>query len=214
MGRGGLRPDCGGAIQAWPENAGFWGRTFLDLTNDTQNLRNHLRHATAKAHDALDRSMADFDLSDRRSYAGFLTVQLAARAPIEEWCAAQVPEEFRPPAQAPLIRADLADLGISAEREAVAPARELTEPLGVAWTLGGSSLGNRAMLAHLRKRTGADWPTAFLADPRMAQFWSALRPRIEQPTDSATASRAAASALAVFARFEAALADHGEREAA
>ena len=82
MGRGGLRPDCGGAIQAWPENAGFWGRTFLDLTNDTQNLRNHLRHATAKAHDALDRSMADFDLSDRRSYAGFLTVQLAARAPI------------------------------------------------------------------------------------------------------------------------------------
>lgn len=120
----------------------------------------------------------------------------------------------RPPAQAPLIRADLADLGISAEREAVAPARELTEPLGVAWTLGGSSLGNRAMLAHLRKRTGADWPTAFLADPRMAQFWSALRPRIEQPTDSETASRAAASALAVFARFEAALADHGEREAA
>ncbi|WP_374408381.1 biliverdin-producing heme oxygenase [Pelagerythrobacter sp.] len=172
-----------------------------------------MRSATADAHDRLDGGMERFDLASPRDYAAFLSIQLAAREPIEEWCAAHAPDGLTPPAQSALIRADLADLAFDTPADAPASEADFGEPLGVAWALGGSSLGNRAMLAHLKKRVGNDWPVRFLADEAMPAYWKTLRPTLEGPADAATAEAATHAALAVFARFAAALAAH-ERQAA
>lgn len=186
----------------------------MDLTTGTDDLRQYLREHTAAAHDRLDQGMARFDLAEPRDYAAFLSIQLAARAPIEAWCAAHAPPGLTPPEQAPAIRADLAQLGIRNVVDAAPLTTDFVEPLGVAWALGGSLLGNRAMVAHLRKRVPDTWPVRFLSDDAMTVFWKALRPRLEGPADAETARGAAISAQAVFARFEAALAAHEKREAA
>jgi len=145
------------------------------------------------------------ELGDPADYALFLRLQLAARAPIERWAAQHCDESLRPPESVPLLEADLATLG------ALAPLRESrfeppldAHPLGLAWAIAGSHLGNRALLAGLRK-SGAELPTAFLDDPRLPEFWKRLRPRLEVDAAQAPAKGAVAAAEAVFACFTRAL---------
>jgi heme oxygenase len=173
-----------------------------------------LRTATSEAHDRLDRAMAALDLVQRGDYAHFLRIQHTARAPIEAWGQATLPQEMLPPSQLALIEADLADLGESAG----APSRPFIAnadgALGIAWALAGSSLGNRAMLADLRKRGGAALPTRFLGDGAMPAFFASLRPQLEQPIGDAVIAGAVAGAHAVFARFAEVAAAHLTAEAA
>ena len=178
-----------------------------------QTIRQHLRTATSEAHDRLDRAMAALDLVQRGDYARFLRIQHAARGPIEAWCRASLPEELLPPSQLALIESDLADLGESMGPAHARPFIASAEgALGIAWALAGSSLGNRAMLADLRKRGGAALPTRFLGDGAMPAFFARLRPKLEQPIDEAVI--AVAGAHAVFARFAEVAAAHLTAEAA
>ena len=169
---------------------------------DQLTIRQALRRATDDLHTGLDAALGGLDLTDREQYATFLTVQLAARRPIEQWLAANAPAELRPPAQSALLADDLAGLGFTPTASALA---EFSAPkggaLGVAWAIGGSSMGNRMMLRAWRQRS-ADMPATFLADDRMCAFFAALRPTIERPANEyADLAQAIAAARAVFAHF-------------
>lgn len=172
----------------------------VSLEGKIINLRGALRERTAGEHARLDAAAAPA-LRDTGSYALFLARQLAAREPIEAWVAENCPADIAPPATVPLLRADLAALGQAAGAPGGAfqlPAE--ADPVGLAWALAGSHLGNRAMLKTVRANLpGA--PTAFLDDPRMTEFWRVLRPRLEIAASPAQADSAALAAQAVFARF-------------
>ena len=166
------------------------------------SLRAHLRAATAPAHGKLDETFDPADFGRGETYAGFLRFQLAARRPVEAWLAAHCPVAFRPPPTVPLIERDLKALG------AIPPAHPVacqldpsSDPLGVAWVLAGSSMGNRAMLAAMAKSGISDLPAAFLSDPDMPRFWQEMRPLLERPANEAEAAPAVASANAVFTMF-------------
>lgn len=160
------------------------------------------------AHDLLDHAMqAASGWQTLADYARFLSLQHAARAPVEAWLDAHAPAELRPPAQTPLIARDLAALGKALPRPAATFAIEEDsegEALGAAWVLAGSSLGNKAILKQMRRASaahGGGWPAAFLGDEAMLVFWQGLRPRLESPASAAQASAAASAAEAVFAHF-------------
>ncbi len=172
----------------------------------SQTLRVCLRRATDTAHTTLDRTLADFDLTQPRDYARFLAIQLSARAPVETWCDRYAPAELSPPKQAQLLRADIADLeqvradGLSGTGAVLEAG---LEPLAVAWVIAGSSLGNRAMLAGLRKSGASSLPVRFLSDPEMTRFWNSLKPLVERPSSQFDTVSMAASAHAIFALFQA-----------
>jgi heme oxygenase len=180
-----------------------------------QDLRLHLRAATMAAHDLLDHTMqAASGWQSLADYARFLSLQHAARAPIEVWLESHAPADLRPPAQTPLIARDLAALGLAlpAPAAAFAMADEAApegkastgEALGAAWVLAGSALGNKAILKQMRRASaahGADWPSAFLGDEAMLAYWQGLRARIERPAAAAQARAAAGAASAVFRHF-------------
>ncbi|WP_162935731.1 biliverdin-producing heme oxygenase [Tsuneonella amylolytica] len=158
--------------------------------------------------------MAVLDLAQPRYYARFLQVQYAARLPIEAWVGTAVSAALRPPVQTPLIAADLAAIGHSPPRSAPAFSAPAAGAIGVAWALAGSSLGNGAMLADLRKRD-ASVPVAFLSDDAMPAFFARLRPRLQDPfADTDTRDAAIAAARAVFSTFAAVLANTPMKRAA
>lgn len=166
-------------------------------------LRACLREATAPLHDRLDAAMGVLDLAIRADYVRFLRVQLAARTAIEPVLGAL---DGPPPAQAALLRADLAALGADGD---AAPVRfDLpagADPIGAFWALAGSHLGNLAMLRDLGDRAPHSWPTAFLSDPRMAAYWRTFREKLARPARAA--DPAIAAGQAVFATFLAATMD-------
>ena len=177
----------------------------------TDNLRQSLREATSRAHDLLDRSMQEAaGWTSARDYARFLSLQYAARRPVEEWLDRNAPDEMLPPPQSPLIADDLARFGLKTpahtwtfaldekpiRREGVGAA------LGVAWVLAGSSLGNRAILAEIKRASnGSQWPHRFLGDESMLAFWKGLRRSIERPASIHEVDASTAAAHAVFAHF-------------
>ncbi|BDI60219.1 biliverdin-producing heme oxygenase [Qipengyuania nanhaisediminis] len=167
------------------------------------NLRLHLRAATASAHDRLDSAMREAaDWRSRDGYARFLALQHAARRPLEDWIAQGFDDDCAPPPQAPLIASDLAALG-AAPAQGIVPfehaSRSRAAQLGIAWALAGSALGNRAIAREI----GADWPAAFLTDGAMFAFWQTLRAAIEQPASADERRASSAGALAVFSHFAA-----------
>ena len=151
----------------------------MGLAEPSHTMRKALREATAQAHDQLDgtmRSVAGWSSLD--DYARFLSLQYAARVPIEAWLDDNAPEDLRPPPQAPLIAQDLEAMGRplpsdkvrfettdlqkqvvrrtkGEDKTAIASAAlELagrSAALGTAWVLAGSSLGNRAILGEVRR---------------------------------------------------------------
>lgn len=173
----------------------------------TENLRRSLRGATAQAHDLLDHSMrAASGWSALEDYAQFLTLQHAARAPVEEWMAKHAEQNLLPPPQCPAIERDLAALSLSPLRGASAftphgVSDTDDHTLGVAWVLAGSSLGNRSILKEVIRAGHGDWPTAFLSDDSMLTYWQSLRRRIERPAGADEVAAASAAAAAVFDHF-------------
>lgn len=182
----------------------------------TADLRAHLRAATMAAHELLDTATrAAHGWHTRADYARFLTMQHAARAPVEAWLAAHAPVELQPPAQTPLIAEDLARLDMALP--AASPLFTLGRAgaghvLGVAWVLAGSALGNHAIARQVARIGGGAWPTRFLGDATMMRFWQGLRPRIERPAKAAEAAGASTAAAAVFRHFLAATSDSATLE--
>ena len=171
-------------------------------SGETVKLRKFLKTRTSAAHDALDASVSQADLADPAGYADFLRKQLRARLPIEHWTSRNCPSAIRPPATAPLIEADLAAMGSPTDVDA----RETfslpldADPLGLAWAMAGSHMGNRAMLKQMRD-AGSALPASFLADEAMMAFWRELRPQVEAEVPIDVAERAACGAEAVFDHF-------------
>lgn len=170
-----------------------------------ESLRSQLRAATMAAHDLLDHAVqAASGWQTRADYARFLTLQYAARAPLEAWIDAHAPQSLAPPAQAPLIARDLAQLGIPLPAPAPLWTMGRTgtgHALGTAWVLAGSALGNRTIARQVARIGAGEWPVAFLGDSAMMDFWQSLRARIEAPAETAEAAGATRAAEAVFAHF-------------
>ncbi len=179
-------------------------------------LRAHLRAATMTAHDLLDHAMQEASgWQTRTDYARFLSLQHAARAPLEAWLADNAPEGLDPPVQTPLLARDLAALGAGLPPPSPpldplqTPASPASAgvfhvkhwPLGAAWVLAGSALGNKAIARQVARIGGGTWPVAFLEDGAMMAFWQDLRSRIERPAQPAEAEGATRAAEAVFAHF-------------
>ena len=189
-----------------------WSAT-IGKADHTDNLRQSLRGATEAAHDLLDGSMrAAAGWKTRSDYARFLSLQYAARLPVEAWLSENAPHALRPPAQCPLIARDLRELGeiLPAEGQHFAlPLRRhgdrRAQILGAAWVLAGSSLGNRAILGEVRRMAQAngtaEWPTHFLGDEVMLDFWKSLRPMLETSAEMEQVELASHAASAVFDHF-------------
>lgn len=178
-----------------------------DQAGEAAGLRKLLRQGTKSLHDRLDALLADAAVGDDAAYAAFLTAQHAARDPIERWAAAQMEPALCPPPSAPLIAADLAELGAPVPPPASFAFPAGGDPLGLAWALGGSSLGNRALLAR-RRRAGRAGATRFLDDAALPAFFRRILPLLAEPVSQSRADAARAAAEAVFACFLAAAARH------
>lgn len=150
--------------------------------------------------------MSSGDLASREGFVRFLGIQYVARRPIEAWFQSADVAIAYPPIQTTLIDSDLAELGTA--RSPVSPRFYAPEPaaLGIAWAVAGSSLGNRSILAMLRKH-GSSLPTRFLADPAMPAYFAVLRPRLERdPDPTVDIDALVQGARNVFACFEDAIA--------
>lgn len=154
--------------------------------------------------------------STLEEYARFLRLQHAARQPVEAWLETNAGAQLCPPPQTTLIALDLSELGLSppvgGEEFAITgsdPTAREDETLGVAWVLAGSSLGNRSIASELGKSGHGDWPTRFLRDPAMIEFWKNLRSRLEREASAARIAAATRGAVAVFDHFLA----HADRSA-
>lgn len=100
-----------------------------------------LRARTAAAHAALDAAVGD--LSDLDAYARYLRGLHAFRAPAERALAGAA---WAPAPLAPLIAADMADLGVApADEVALSAPSGASAELGLAYVLEGSALGARLL---------------------------------------------------------------------
>ncbi len=193
----------------------YWRIGIISLSHTSESLRASLRSATARAHDLLDGSMrAATGWTTSADYARFLSLQYAARLPVEAWLTQNSARDMCPPAQCALIAADLVAMGKQLPQTAApfginsaGDAAYSTDfgALGAAWVLAGSSLGNRAIRAEMHRAAktegGAPWPDSFLGDERMLAFWKHLRDRIETPADDVATQSACRAAEAVFDHF-------------
>ncbi len=175
---------------------------------ESESLRDCLRKGTVEAHDRLDQAVSALDLAKPPAMAAFLRFQYTARAPIEEWLAKHAPD-LALPAMAPLIAGDLAALRHPLPTTAPFHFPTAAGALGIAWALAGSHLGNRAMLARLRKSDVEDIPVDFLADETMREAWKTLLPQLEAPAIRLEGAQAVTAATAVFRHFEQCLARTG-----
>ncbi len=186
------------------------------MTQETETvpLRLLLRQETAASHAALDATASADDLTDPVGYARFLTRQYRARVPIEAWVERACPEQVAPPPVAHLIAADLAAMGCAIPQTSLQFKLPVgVDPIGLAWAIAGSHLGNRMMLKTLQD-TESDSPCSFLADKKMQRFWCELRPQLDRPVSAVHAQPAITAASTVFAHFLTVFADQAESKAA
>ncbi|MFC4293505.1 biliverdin-producing heme oxygenase [Novosphingobium tardum] len=164
-------------------------------------IRNLLRDETRYAHEALDRSLAGFELADPHSYAAFLRFHARARTGVERWLDAVAPEGSAPPSQVALIASDLGalDAGTLPSGPDFAPS-PAADWLGVAYVVAGSHLGNRFLLAGAENAIPAG-ARRFLGGETMNPYWKALQQPLGAKATAVDARGIVAGALAAFAHF-------------
>jgi heme oxygenase len=164
-----------------------------------------LRAATRAAHDQVDAAFSQWDLGRRDGYIAFLCAQARAFLPVELAIAADGGNCTKQ--RAPLLLADLADLGVTAPTAEPMEFASRSAMLGGAYVLEGSRLGG----AILRKSVAPGLPTRFLAPASVAGHWKDFLSMLEQElTSDVQRSQAVAGARQVFDRFlRAALAPTG-----
>lgn len=166
-----------------------------------------LREGTADAHARLDGLFESFDLSDRASYAAFLSAHAQALLPVEAALdaagAARITDDWEQRKRGALVAADLAALDASIP--APPPyAHDLVDDAAIAgalYVVEGSRLGGRL----LARRVAPGLPKRYLDPGQSAENWRVLLARIDGVLyDEGLTKRAIAAALDVFAAFEAA----------
>lgn len=167
--------------------------------------RQALRAATAPAHDRVDAAFADFDLTDRESYARFL----AAHADVVWALEAALPggrvvDDWEERKRGALLREDLAHLRHPGESWGgdigAIPAFGTDHAVaGALYVLEGSRLGGK----FLARRLPAGFPRAYLDADQRAEKWQQLLTVIDRLLCEPIALEAAiAAALATFTAFE------------
>lgn len=165
-----------------------------------------LRDGTRAEHEALDGLFARFDLSDRRSYARFLSAHAEALAPVEAILDASAVERVAPdwPARGRMaaLRDDLAAVGGSVPAPSAGERIDDVATLaGMLYVIEGSRLGGRL----LARQVAADLPTDYLDADQGKGSWRNLLDMLEAIlSDPAMTDRAIVSACQTFARFAAA----------
>ncbi len=185
--------------------------------------RQALRAATGEAHDRVDAAFADFDLTDRASYARFLAAHadvvwaLEAALPgervVDDWESRKRGELLKedlsflgkPPPRHPGEGRDPASSSSAAEEQRDPGLRrgdetwEDAEIAGTLYVLEGSRLGGK----FLARRLPAGFPRAYLDADQRAEKWQQLLMVIDRLLRSPAAlETATAAALATFAAFE------------
>jgi heme oxygenase len=168
------------------------------------NARFALRDRTGKAHERVDAAFGRFDLTDRHSYADFLTGHASALLPLEEALtsagAAGLTEDWASHRRAPLLLADHGALDVAPPPLVPAPDfADEAEMLGGLYVLEGSRLGG----AVLRKAVPPHLPAAFLSAPQAPRRWTRFASELDLLLDTPSRLDAAVhAALACFACFE------------
>lgn len=162
-----------------------------------------LRAATRGAHDRVDALFSTFDLGRADDYRDFLAAQARAFLPIEralaEAGAGRLFPGWSEARRAPLLAADLADLGLAPPpTDGAAPLGSPAAIAGAAYVLEGSRLGG----ALLARRVAPGLPRRFLAATLPPGGWRAFLARLEQVLPSDVERREAIhSASATFVLF-------------
>jgi heme oxygenase len=164
-----------------------------------------LRAATAEEHKKVDTAFSRFRLADETGYRAFLRAQAGGFLPIEAALdrgnAAGILADWPARRRGDLLRADLADLNVTAPELFLAPdfVSGKAPMLGAIYVLEGSRLGG----AVLKKAVPSQFPRRFLEASQAAGSWrsflQALDEFLTRPDDLAAAITAARE---VFARFE------------
>ena len=173
---------------------------------ETASFRAILRDATRPRHDETDHTFSLLDLSSRKGLGTFLAASLIALGSLEERLSNA--EGLPPlPPRLPLLAADLADLGLPLP-EAARGELSAHDPLGLAYVVGGSSLGTRV----LRQRwQSADDPIVakagrYLSDGRIGLYWKELRDHhLTRPADPTRIAGVVTAANAAFDIYRLAL---------
>ena len=134
-----------------------------------RNLRIYLRTETRSLHEDVDGAFAPLDLSRREDYVAFLQAHHAALAPLERArAAAGWPSELPSPLDAaPLVAADLADLGRRPGAEVDLAAG--FEPVGATYVLAGSRMGNKFLRQQVHQATDGR-PTRYVDSEPLDSF--------------------------------------------
>jgi heme oxygenase (biliverdin-IX-beta and delta-forming) len=183
-----------------------------------------LREATAHAHEAVDAVFGDYDLTDRDSYARFLSAHAAAMVPLEAALdvagAEHVTADWGMRKRGDLILADLAALGsnraqaepveagwistpfdkLRASAERGAGAEDLLPTLaGILYVVEGSRLGGK----FLSRRLPAEFPKSYLDAHQPSGNWANLLASIDAILyDQGRTEIAVGAALSTFSMFE------------
>jgi heme oxygenase len=162
-----------------------------------------LRAATRGAHDRVDALFSGFDLSRTADYRRFMAAQAAAFLPAEaalnEAGAGRLFPGWSEARRAPLLIADLDELGITHTPHDVAPAfASPAAVVGAVYVLEGSRLGG----ALLARRLAPGLPRRFLSAALPTGGWRAFLAQLEQLLRTDVDRREAiASAEGMFTLF-------------
>ena len=177
-----------------------------------------LRDGTAAAHDRVDAAFADFDLTDRYSYARFLAAHADVVWPLEAALPGErVVDDWEARKRGHLLKEDLAFLPHTQNRhpgESRGPESQATSSAtlgpgfrrdddnwiaGTLYVLEGSRLGGK----FLARSLPLGFPRAYLDADQRAGNWQQLLTVIDRLLrDPAALETALAAALATFAAFE------------
>lgn len=169
----------------------------------SETARAALRRATASHHERVDRLFSIADLSTPTGYGRFLLAQARAHLPVEAALtragAENVMDDWLRRQRDHLLRADLAELGITAPDHGVAISfDDENAALGGIYVLEGSRLGGTL----LRRQVPPTLPTAFLSASD-AVGWRRLLATLEARLVTPAKRHAAiAAAIDVFSIFE------------
>lgn len=167
------------------------------------SARFRLKHATAEAHDRLDRVVSGFDLGRREGYAGFLLAQAAAFPSVEAELGRAGADDFiegwTTRRRSDALRRDLETLGLSFPASGPAPVLTTSAAiLGAAYVLEGSRLGGTMLI----RTVGPGLPTDFLT-PGPPEAWRTFVSLLDrQLVSEQSVAEAVTAASAVFALFE------------
>lgn len=172
-------------------------------------LSAHLRTATTQAH--VDVELAfdlDARLASRQAYAALLARLHGFYGPVEQaleaWTGRLAGVDVAARRRAALLDDDLAALGVTAPRWAVAPPDLVSagHALGCLYVLEGSALGGRLVLRAARERLGDDLPVAFFGSvgrEHLGADWRALKAALDRHGAEHGAAEVTAGALQTFA---------------